>query len=75
MRNKGKEYRQHRIEWAVRRVPDSDQIKAKGSVSWTDVSGVFHLHPLPEISGHGRAAAEKELVRHAKFWIDERLKW
>ena len=74
MRTKGEDYRQHRIHWSVVHVPESDCIKAKGSVSWIDFSGVFHLHPLPEISGQRQAAAEKELIKHARSWIDNRLK-
>ena len=74
MRNKGEEYRQHRIQWAVTRIPNSDHIKAKGSVSWTDLSGVFHLHPLPETFSQRQASAERELVKHARSWIDNRLK-
>ena len=75
MRYKGEEYRQHSIHWNVTRVPGTDRVKAKGSVSWTDLSGVFHLHPLPDISGrlNSPAAAERELVKHAKHWIDSRL--
>jgi hypothetical protein len=77
MHRKGKEYRQHTIQWAVARVPGSDTFKAKGSVSWTDVSGVFHLHPLSDISGrfNSEAAAERQLVDQARHWIDDRLRW
>jgi hypothetical protein len=31
MRHKDEDYRQHRIQWAITSIPDSDQIKAKGS--------------------------------------------
>ena len=76
MKHKGEEYRQHKINLAITRMAGNDCIKAKGSVTWTDVSGVFHLHPLPEISSSLRspAAAEKELIERARLWIDNRLK-
>jgi hypothetical protein len=77
MQGKGIEYRQHTIHWAVSRIPGSEAFNAKGSISWTDVSGVFHLHPMSDISGrfNSVASAETRLIDQARHWIDERLRW
>jgi hypothetical protein len=60
MHRKGIEYRQHTINWAVTREPGSEAFNAKGAISWTDVSGVFHLHPMSEISGRFKSAGAAE---------------
>jgi hypothetical protein len=77
MDRKGIEYRQHTIQWAVTHIPGDATFKARASVCWTDVSGVFHLHPLSEICGrfNSAAAAERQLIEEARHWIDKRLTW